>query len=234
MPYRMWIPSDVADSRHIWCSMGFKTPDEKEIQRLNRLQQERFDGLVDLFEPPLQEDVPERLETIVAAAAIRSGEAVLDVGTGTGILVPIIQTYGPGRIFACDLSGEMLKQLRKNYSGVETILSDVRDLTLPEESVNVVFINACYPNIVDKAGAFENIARMMRPAGRVVISHPLGKRFVDTLRQNSPFPFDDFPDASEVDRLFSPYGFTFESLVDEPELYILKISRRPTQTKTDR
>jgi len=204
--------------------MRFKTPDEKEIQRLNRLQQERFDGLVDLFEPPLQEGVSERLDRIVAAGEIRNGEAVLDAGTGTGILVPIIQSYRPGRIFACDLSGEMLKQLRKNYSDVTTILSDVRDLTLPDASINAVFINACYPNIVDKAGAFENIARMMRLAGRVIISHPLGKRFVDCLRRNSPFPFDDFPEASEAQELFAPFGFTAELLVDETALYILKLT----------
>jgi ubiquinone/menaquinone biosynthesis C-methylase UbiE len=214
--------------------MPFKTLDEKEIKRLNRLQQERFDELVDMFEPPLQDGVPERLERIVAAAEIKKGEIVLDVGTGTGILMPVIQNYRPGRIYACDLSDEMLKQLRKNYSGVETILSDVRDLTLPDASVDVVFINACYPNIVDKAGAFKNVARIMIPAGRLIISHPLGKRFVDRLRRNSPFPFDDFPEKSDAEKFFIPYGFRVEKLVDEPELYILNISRRPTQTTADK
>ena len=206
--------------------MPFKTLDEKEIERLNRLQRERFDKLVDLFEPPLQDGVPERLERIVAEAEIRKGEIVLDVGTGTGILIPVIKKYRPRRIYACDLSGEMLKQLRKNYPGVETILSDVRDLTLPVASINVVIINACYPNIVDKAGAFKNLARMMMPMGRLIISHPLGKRFVNRLRRNSLFPFDDFPDKSNAEKLFTPYGFRVQTLVDEPELYILYISRR--------
>jgi len=205
--------------------MGFKTPDEKEIERLNRLQQEKFDGLVDLFEPPLPEGVPQRLDRIVAAADIREGEVVLDVGTGTGILVPLIQHYRPGSIFACDLSEEMLKRLRANYSGVETIQSDVRDLSLPDGSINIVFINACYPNITDKAGAFQNLFRMMVPAGRLVISHPLGKQFIDKLRKSAPFPLDDFPGKSEAEQLFSPYGFRIEEFVDEPKLYILKISR---------
>jgi ubiquinone/menaquinone biosynthesis C-methylase UbiE len=213
--------------------MPFKTLDEKEIKRLNRLQRERFDKLVDMFEPPLQDGVPERLERIVAAAEIRKGEVVLDVGTGTGILMPFIQKYRPGCIYACDLSDEMLKRLRNNYSGIQTILADVRDLTLPDVSVHVVFINACYPNIVDKAGAFKNIARMMIAAGRLIISHPLGKRFVDRLRRNSAFPFDDFPEKSDAEKLFAPYGFRVESLLDEPELYILNISRRPPHLTID-
>jgi len=204
--------------------MGFKTPDEKEIERLNRLQQEKFDELADLFEPPLPEGVPERLNRIVATADIQEGEVVLDVGTGTGILVPLIELYRPGRIYGCDLSEEMLKRLGENYSGVETVRSDVRDLSLPDASIDVVFINACYPNIADKDGAFKNLFRMMAPAGRMVISHPLGKHFIDKLRQGAPFPLDDFPGRSEAEQLFSPYGFKLEDLVDEPELYILTLS----------
>ena len=210
--------------------MSFKTPDEKEIQRINRLQQELFDDIVHLFEPPLPEGVPERLATIVSAAAIEKGDVVLDVGTGTGILVPLIRQYGPGRFYACDLSRKMLRQLRKNYIGVKTILSDVRDLALPEESIDAVFINACYPNIADKAGAFANLARMMRPGGRLVISHPLGKRFVETLKKSASFPLDDFPARSEAARLLAPYGFAIRFFVDEPQLYILVAVR---QIRTD-
>ncbi len=201
--------------------MPFQTRSKEEIERINRRQQELFDGIVHVFEPPLPEGVPERLEQIVAAAAIQKEEAVLDVGAGTGILVPIIRRYRPGRIIACDLSEKMLEQLRSNYSGVETLAADVRDLALPDASLDVVFINACYPNIADKPGAFANISRMMTPAGRLVISHPLGKRFVDTLKKTSPFPLDDFPEKSEAQRLFAIYGFDLASFVDEPALYIL-------------
>ena len=204
--------------------MPFKTADEKEIRRINRLQREKFDELVHLFEPPLPENVPARLSRIVAAAEILSGEVVLDVGTGTGILVPEIKKYRPGRIYACDLAEKMLAQLRKNYSGVDTILADVRDLALPDASIDVVFINACYPNIADKHGAFSNIARMMKPAGRVIVSHPLGKQFVHTLKKTSPFALDDLPTGSGAEPLFAPYGFKVESFVDEPDLYILTIS----------
>ena len=199
----------------------YETPDKKEIERINRAQRELFDKLYHLFDPPLPEGVPERLEKIVGSAEVAEGDVVLDVGSGTGILVPLIQRYKPGRIWACDLSVAMLRQLEKHHSDVATIVSDVRDLTLPDSSVDVVFINACYPNIADKAGAFKNIGRMMKPAGRMVISHPLGKSFIDTLKEGVPFPLDDFPKRSEAESLLKPYGFQIKDLVDEPELYIL-------------
>jgi SAM-dependent methyltransferase len=199
----------------------FDTPDEEEIDRINRLQREMFDELYHLFDPPLPKGVPERLERIVAAAEIVKGDYVLDVGSGTGILVPLIQRYEPGRVFACDLSEAMLKALKKHYSDVEAIVSDIRELTLPHSILDVVYINACYPNIVDKVGTFTNLGKMMKPAGRMVISHPLGKSFIHSLKEKVPFPLDDFPGKSEAGILLKPYGFGIKKFIDEPELYIL-------------
>jgi ubiquinone/menaquinone biosynthesis C-methylase UbiE len=206
----------------------FKTVNQEEIQRVNRLQRETFDRLYHLFEPPLPEGVPERLEEIVGYGRINRGDTVLDVGSGTGILIPIIKKYEPQWIYACDLSAAMLEQLNsKQYPGVETILADVRDLTLPDSSIDVVFINACYGNIVDKPGAFNNLSRMMRPHGRMVISHPLGKSFVRSMRERASFPMDPFPEKQEADNLFSPFGFEIETFMDEPSLYILVATLSP-------
>jgi len=203
----------------------FKTVSEEEVQRINRLQRDTFDELYQLFEPPLPEGVPERLEKIVAHGRINKGDTVLDVGSGTGILIPIIEKYKPRRIYACDLSAAMLEQLNsKKYPDVETIQGDVRDLRLPGSSIDVVFINACYGNIADKAGAFANIGQMMRAGGRMVISHPLGKSFIPSRRPRASFPLDDFPEKPEAERLFKPFGFEIETFIDEPKLYILVAS----------
>jgi SAM-dependent methyltransferase len=202
-------------------TMTFKKPTRKEIDRVNQLQRQRFNELFDLFEPPLPEGVPDRLGKIVAEGKIKKENVVLDVGSGTGILVPIIWKYNPSRIYACDLSENMLGQLKKNYPEVVTFRADIKDLKLPDSTVDVVFINACYPNIADKKGAFENIARMMKIGGRMVISHPLGKAFIKKLKRNAPYPLDEFPDQPEAENLFRPFGFDIQTFTDEPELYIL-------------
>jgi SAM-dependent methyltransferase len=200
---------------------SFDDKSEDEVRRINELQREVFDKIFRLFEPPLPEGVPERLQRIVAAGGIARGGAVLDVGSGTGVMVPLIRSYEPAHIYACDLSRAMLGQLAQNYPYAETILTDVRELELPDGSIDVVFVNACYPNIADKPAAFFNIGRMTRPGGRLVISHPLGKSFVDVIRKGTPYPLDDFPERDEAEVLFRPFGFAIERFVDEPELYLL-------------
>jgi ubiquinone/menaquinone biosynthesis C-methylase UbiE len=205
---------------------SFETRSKEEVERINRLQRIRFDRSFRMFEPPLPEGVPERLERIVAVGRIGKNDAVLDVGSGTGVLVPIIRKYAPSRIYACDLSENMLAQLKKNYPEVTTIQADVKDLGLPDASVDVVFINACYPNIAAKAQAFANIARMVKTGGRMAIAHPLGKAFVETLKRNAPYPLDDFPDKAQAEDLFRPFGFEIREFIDEESLYILMAEKR--------
>ncbi|MEJ2589707.1 MAG: hypothetical protein P8165_19415, partial [Deltaproteobacteria bacterium] len=62
----------------------FKPVSEEEVQRINRLQQKLFDEVYQLFEPPLPEGVPERLEKIISHGKIVEGDTILDVGSGTG------------------------------------------------------------------------------------------------------------------------------------------------------
>jgi SAM-dependent methyltransferase len=115
----------------------------------------------------------------------------------------------------------MLARLREQYPYAITVAADVRDLSLPDMSIDAVFINACYPNIVDKNRSFANIGRMMKEGGRLVISHPMGKSFIDALRPGSPFPLDDFPELLAAATLLGPHGFEIQEFVDEQELYIL-------------
>ncbi len=209
--------------------MIFKKPSREEIDRINKLQRQRFNELFLKFEPPLPEKVPERLEKIVASGKIKKKDVVLDVGSGTGILIPIIKKYNPSVIYACDLSENMLGQLKKNYPEVETFRTDIKDFALPDSSADVVFINACYPNIADKTAAFKNIARIIKPGGRMVLSHPLGKGFVEKIRRIAPYPLDDFPEKEDAENLFRSLGFSIRTFIDDPELYVLAaVKSEPT------
>lgn len=200
----------------------FKRVSDKETDRINRLQAEYFSRVKHCFDPPYPEGVPERLEQIVGSASIRHTDTVTDIGTGTGVLIPLIRQYSPGTIYANDLSEAMLVSVKDRYPEVETLLGGVRKLNLPDDSVDVFFINACYPNLVDKHTTFTNLKRMIRSGGRVVISHPMGKAFTEFLKKEMPFPVDDFPDSETCAQdLFSFYGFKVAGFTDESLLYIL-------------
>lgn len=203
---------------------SFKTLSDEETDRINHLQAEYFTRVKHFFDPPYPEGVPERLEQIVAAASIRETDMVMDIGTGTGVLIPLIRQYAPEAIYANDLSESMLASVKERYPEVKILLGGVRKLSLPDASVDVFFINACYPNLVDKHTTFTNLRRMIRPGGRIIISHPMGKAFTRFLKQKMPFPIDDFPQSkAQAEDVFSFYGFRLAGFTDEPLLYILVI-----------
>jgi len=192
----------------------------EEIEEVNRLQRRYFNENVDLFEPPLPKGVPERLEAIVKAGRLRRGERVLDVGTGTGILIPYIMKYGPSEIHACDLAENMLRRVKREFPQVMTHLCDIGNLQLPDASLDVVFINACFSNIVDKSKCLDNLHRLMRGKGRLVVSHPLGRRFIVELKKHAPFHLDLLPDEADASVLCEGHGFSVVNFTDEPLLYI--------------
>ncbi|MBL7204228.1 MAG: class I SAM-dependent methyltransferase [Desulfobacteraceae bacterium] len=202
--------------------MKFKEITDNEVKRIDKLQSEYFSKYMHLFDPPLPDGVPERLEKIVESASISGTDVVLDMGTGTGILIPIILKYDPALIYANDLSEKMLKSVKEHYPDVRTLHGDIRDLRLPDRTIDVIFVNACYPNIVDKHGSFTNIRRITKTGCRVVISHPMGSAFINFLQEKVPFPLDGFPENKTVARnLFESYGFRVSDFVNEDKLYIL-------------
>ncbi len=192
----------------------------EQIEEVNKLQQRYFNQNVDLFEPPLPKGVKERLKATIKASRLRQGERVLDVGTGTGILIPYILEYGPAEIHACDLAENMLRRVKGKFPQAITHLCDVSDLPLPDDSLDVAFINACFSNIMDKSKSLNNLYRLLRRKGRLVVSHPLGRDFIVELKKHTPFHLDLLPDEAGARELLDRHGFEIVSFRDEPLFYI--------------
>jgi SAM-dependent methyltransferase len=189
-------------------------------------QRRRFNELVDVFDTPQPPHVMERLGEIVSAATLCQGEVVLDVGTGVGVLVPLIRLYRPSVILACDLAEKMLQRVREKYPEVRTHPADIAVLSLESASVDAIFMNAMYGNIADKPRACQNAAQMLRPGGRLVVSHPEGRAFVDQLRVTTDLFIESLPTREEFQALLRPLGLEVITYRDEPQLYLMVARKR--------
>lgn len=188
----------------------------------DRRQAEVFDRAADTFEEPIPEDIMARLQTIVCSAGIEEGDAVLDVGTGTGVLIPLILRFKPSRVVGCDLSAEMLARARARFGDrASFVQGDIVDLP-PQEPFHVVFCNAMFGNVYDQRETVAAISSLLADGGRLVISHPMGKGFVKELsRKSTAFSIRELPHRERLESLLQPHGLRMVAFTDEPNLYIV-------------
>jgi arsenite methyltransferase len=112
-----------------------------------------------------------------AVAELRQGEVVLDLGSGGGIDVILsAKRVGPtGIAYGLDMTDEMLALAQKNASdaGVRNahfLKGVIEQIPLPANSVDVVISNCVINLSVDKAAVLAEIARVLKPGGRIGIS----------------------------------------------------------------
>jgi ubiquinone/menaquinone biosynthesis C-methylase UbiE len=184
-------------------------------------QRRRFNELVDVFDRPQPAEVMARLRETVASAELCPGAVVLDVGTGAGVLIPLIQSYQPSTVSACDVAEKMLQRVHDKYPGVRIYHTDIASLDLASTSVDAIFMNGMYGNIADKPAACGNAARILRSGGRLVVSHPEGRAFVDQLRETSDLFIESLPTKEEFEALLEPLGLEVIAYRDEPKLYLM-------------
>jgi arsenite methyltransferase len=113
----------------------------------------------------------------IAVAELHEGERVLDLGSGGGIDVLLsARRVGPtGRAIGLDMTDEMLALAQRNaaeagVTNVEFVRGQIEDIPLPAESVDVVISNCVINLAADKPAVFREIARVLRPGGRMGIT----------------------------------------------------------------
>jgi SAM-dependent methyltransferase len=116
-----------------------------------------------------------------ALAALKSGETVLDLGSGGGFDVFIAgrKVGAAGRAIGVDMTPDMLAKARHNTAGyrqqtgfdnVEFRLGEIEHLPMADNSVDAIISNCVINLSPDKPQVWREMARVLKPGGRVAVS----------------------------------------------------------------
>jgi SAM-dependent methyltransferase len=129
------------------------------------------------------------IEAVLKRAELVPGETVLDLGTGTGAVAILAATQvgSTGRIKAVDISPEMLTRAGERVRELQLTnidLAEGRAEAIPadDRSVDVVVASLSLMYVIDRAAAAMEIARVLRPGGRLVAAVWAGPGEADIVR----------------------------------------------------
>ena len=115
-------------------------------------------------------------EGVVAALDLKPGDVIADIGAGTGLYALLFaEAVGPtGRVFAEDIEPlflDLINQRAEDSSldNITAVLGRENDVTLPESSLDVVFIADTYHYFGDRETVMKSVYRALKPGGSLVI-----------------------------------------------------------------
>lgn len=188
-----------------------------------------FDELSGRWDTQGPSPEPEIVLAFLRRLNIDSEKTVLDVGTGTGFLLPHIFSFHPAKVIALDLSAEMLSRLRSKYSSrfganLEILQGDVHWLNLRDATADIAVCNGVYPHFHDKSLALSQLHRVLKKGGTLAVNHFAGRQFINSIHGSSSHDLirrDLLDPAMMVSETIACHGFHVTEWRDNPTEYYL-------------
>lgn len=198
---------------------------------MNQAEIDFFDALAPKWDENEIRSTPERIKSILSKLPIHNGMNVLDLGTGTGVLVPYLSEMvgEEGHVTAIDLSEGMLSLARKKYGDLKNV--DFLRIDFEEEQIpgvyDVAMLYSVYPHLHAPADTLEWLFKMnMTNDGVIVIAFPSDENFINNIHHERKADHDHLPPAHVLAEMICRWGFEAEVLADSEDEYVIAIHRK--------
>jgi len=171
-----------------------------------------------------------------AVDAIKQGDTILDIGSGSGtdVLISSLLTGPSGKVYALDMTSAMRDKLKQNAEmasagNIEIVAAEAENIPVPDASVDVVTSNGVLNLVPDKKKAFQEIFRILKPGGRVQIADIVVSQEVsESCRSDPKLWAECIVGAMEKEdylQLFRDIGFKNVSQIQELDYFSASISK---------
>jgi ubiquinone/menaquinone biosynthesis C-methylase UbiE len=175
------------------------------------------------------EEAP-KLERLASHCGSLAGGIVLEPGCGTGRLTQwLAGAVGPnGFVHACDISRLMVHRALERTRGLAQVRvshTEMENLDLGRDSVDLVVCHQVFPHFKDKCGALAYIANVLRPGGALLIVHFECSRIInDVHRKAGTVVAEDLlPVQGQMEEMLGAAGLGVRYYSDDLRLgYLLK------------
>jgi len=187
---------------------------------------EYFNQLAGKWDRMTSQETISRLPEMIKDLGIKAGNTILDVGGGTGILLPLLYEIAGNRskIVSLDIAEEMLKRARNNShpTNIHYVHADVAAIPLASQTFDFVICYSCFPHFPDKTKALAEMARVLRSSGRLIICHTASRHEINKLHESigDVIGRDTIPDEPTMRDMLTASGLKTIEVRDEAHRYL--------------
>ncbi len=192
-----------------------------------------FDNLASMWDANEVLSTPGRVNEILEYANIKLGESVLDLGTGTGVLLPYVaELVGPhGSITAVDYSQGMLNIAIRKYARI-TPVPTFLNMDFETETIGGVFhhilLYCVYPHLHTPVDTLHWLRAVnLAENGIMTIAFPTDESFINSIHRQKHSESDCLPPAHELAQFLRTHGLDATVAKADKDSYIINISKKP-------
>jgi len=172
-----------------------------------------------------------RVARFVERASRAQASRILDVGCGTGILLPYLPQACPLAtcVVQLDFAEGMLRENARKVPDrrVARLCADAQTLPFPDEHFDLVLCFGVLPHLVDLKAALEELLRVLRPSGGLAVGHLMGSAELNAFHRSfgGPVANDTLPPAESLAQMLRQLKATVVSAEESPDWYFVEAAK---------
>ncbi|MCH5240456.1 MAG: class I SAM-dependent methyltransferase [Muribaculaceae bacterium] len=172
---------------------------------------------------------PKKVEEILNFMDIKPGMSILDLGTGTGVLIPYIadKIGETGRICAVDYSKEMLKRAMQKFGKVKPT-PEFRQLDFENDHIegeyDRIILYSVFPHLHSPIETLQWLKKVnLKEGGLIFIAFPTGPDFINNIHQERHSDSEILPNATDLALYLKENGLNARAIVDTEQAYVVEV-----------
>lgn len=121
---------------------------------------------------------------ILDNAGVSAGKDILDVATGTGVLIPDYKARNAASVTAIDISPEMAGICADKFPDANVICGDV-ETTSFEGLFDCIVVYNAFPHFPDPERLIERLSSLLKPGGSLTVAHGMSREKIDRHHEGS-------------------------------------------------
>ncbi len=193
-----------------------------QVEFFNQIAKE-WDSIIEVNE--------EKINTLLSKLNITDNSKVLDIGTGTGVLIPFLKSLNPnGYIKGVDISSEMLNVAREKFRNIEKVSFELVDVEkdVINETYDSIVLYSMFPHLKYKTNTIKKLVeKNLEKSGQLIIAHSNSRTFLNNMHKekNECVSEDRLISVTDQRYLFEKVGLKVVDAFEDNEIYYLVIKR---------